>query len=283
MNRAWTTRVLACVLALGFGACDGGSSGTGITTAQGNVVSTISARRGDPERPTWLARSLRWLRFEGTANARTGVEDIGVRIEGTKLKTRTDERGQFTVRGPFAGPVGMIFELPEGGSARLVITVPRGGDLTLSNVRIDERTGIAFAESQHVRFAGLVASTDCARGTASFVSRRTPEDGRTYAVDFAAGAVRDSSGATLACAALAAGQPVDVEGEVRSDGRVEADRVEVDDEDARVSSPTNGTGDGGGERDRTGEDDGTSHEGGEGDGGGGSSGGSDGGVSGGEG
>jgi hypothetical protein len=250
MNPKSTGLVLAIVLAVGAAACDGGSSGTGITTAQGNVAGASSAHRGTPAsgRPTMLARVLGMLRFESEASARGSLEGIRVTIEGTSIETLTDAAGLFSLRGNFAGPVGMIFELPEGGSsARLVITVPRGGELTVTNVHVDTRSGQATADSQRVRFEGLVNGTNCSQQAATMVSRETPNDGNTYSVDLSSAVVRDSAGNTLDCANLTSGESADVDGDVGGDGQVDAHSVEVD--DGSGGDDGGGTGSGGGSGD----------------------------------
>ena len=244
MNRKSTGPVLALLLlAIGAAACDGGSSGTGITTAAlGNVASVSSARHAVPASrrpPTMLARVLGMLRFEREASALGPLEGIRVSIEGTSIETQTDAAGLFSLRGDFAGPVGMLLELPEGGSrARLLITVPRGGELIVTNVHVDARNGQATADSQHVRFGGLVNGTNCSQPAATMVSRETPNDGNTYTVDLGSASVRDRAGNPLGCANLTSGESVDVDGEVDSDGEVEARSVEVEE--------GSGGGDGGG-------------------------------------
>jgi hypothetical protein len=256
MNPKSTGLVLAIVLAVGAAACDGGSSGTGIsgtTTAQGNVAGISSARRATPasrQPPTMLARILGLLRLESEASALGSLEGIRVTIEGTSLETQTDAAGLFSLRGDFAGPVGMLFELPEGGaSARLVITVPRGGHVTLTNVQVDTQSGEAAADTQRVRFEGLVDGTNCSQQAATVVSRDTPNDGNTYSVDLASASVRDSAGNPIGCANLTSGDSVGVDGEVAGDGQVDANVVKVDNsgggEDSGAGS-TGGSGDGGG-------------------------------------
>ena len=148
-------------------------------------------------------------------------------IEGTRLGVLTDPQGQFGLSGDFAGPIGMVFEPPDGGRARLVVTVPRGGALTLSDIHLDGRTGRATVDDQRVRFDGLVDATDCGRSSARVVSRRSPDDGNHYTVRFVGTTVRDRSGAAVGCADLAPGAEVDVDGEVRREGEVEAESVEV--------------------------------------------------------
>jgi hypothetical protein len=96
--------------------------------------------------------SVRRARSRGRGVRSRNAGDIRISIEGTTLSTQTDAVGQFVVRGNFAGPATMVFDLPGGGQASLIVVVPRGGELTLSNVRIDARTGKATADSQRVRF-----------------------------------------------------------------------------------------------------------------------------------
>jgi hypothetical protein len=208
-------------------ACDGGSSGTGITTAQGNVSGAQSAlRRRKPT--TGLARLLRWPWLEAVASAKTGLEDIVVRVEGSSLETRTDSEGFFVLRGDFAGPVGFLFSVPDGSTARLVVTVPRGGEVTLDDVVIDARSGEASADRQQVQFSGLVRAIHCAQNSTRVVSQRSPGDGNSYVVDLSNAAIHDSSGRSLTCAELSSGQSVEVVGEVGEDGEIAAEDFSVD-------------------------------------------------------
>ncbi len=239
---------LATSLAIAIAGCDGGSSGTGISTAAlGNVTSLNTALRpaSGAARPTMIARLLGWLSPEREALARGALEDIGVSIEGTTLSTRTDGQGQFALRGDFAGPVGMVFDLPDGGRARLVIVVPRGGEVRVINVHLDERTSQATADNQHVRFGGVVNGTDCRRDAATMVSRETPTDGNTYTVLLGDAVVRDPDGNPVACGDLSAGQSTEVDGEVRSDGDVEAASVGVERESGDGGGTSGSSGDGG--------------------------------------
>lgn len=257
-RRMWLAPVCLLVLA----ACDGGSSGTGITVAQGNVASAATALRSAPRagrERSRLARVLDILRLEGEARARGPFEEIRVTIEGTSLSTESDAQGLFSLRGDFAGPVGMIFQLPDGGpSARLVITVPRGGEVTLTNVHVDAGAGQASADSQRVRFGGLVRDTDCSRQLATMVSRQTPNDGNAYRVDLDAASVRDNAGNGLGCEDLTAGDAVDVDGEVNDDGDIEADSVELDDRSGPSGGGTNGRESGAKSGSNSGEDGGRS-------------------------
>jgi hypothetical protein len=259
MNKAAYLIVLAVLL---VGCSDGGSSGTGITTASGNVSSVTSGltERSGP--------------FAG----------IRVTIANTTIASATDESGGFSLGGDFAGPVSMTFGLPDGSSASLTITVPRGGDVALTDVSVDGATGQATAKAQTVRFDGLVEQTTCSVGQALMVSRRTPNDGNKYTVDLRTASVRSATGSPLGCQNLSVGDAVDVRGAVRQEGEVEAESVDVENESheggdgeggGSTGSPAGDDGAGGGEsRERSG----TSDE----NGGSGTSG-KDGGTSGGEG
>jgi hypothetical protein len=177
-----------------------------------------------------IARLFGWLGPEREALARGPLEGIRVSIEGTALSTQTDLQGQFDLRGDFAGPVPMIFQLPDGGQASLVIVVPRGGELTLTNVHLDGRTGSATVDNQHVQFGGLVNGTNCSQSSTTMVSSATPTDGNTYTVLLDSATVKDQNGNSLACANLSAGQSTNVDGEVQVDGAVQAQSVEVEHE-----------------------------------------------------
>jgi hypothetical protein len=123
-----------------------------------------------------------------------------------------------------------------------VVTVPRGGDLTLTDVSVDGANGQASAAVQSVQFGGLVNTTTCAEQIAVMVSRRTPNDGNKYPVRLGAATVRDPAGNVLRCESLAAGDAVDVRGEVRHEGEVEAESVDVE---GHSNSGAGGGGDGG--------------------------------------
>jgi len=239
--RPWAFTAL---LGLGLAACDGGSSGTGITSAQGNVSSVATAQRAGPARrpATLLARVWRSLQWPAVANARAPFEDIRVTIEGTAIAVRTDPEGRFGLSGDFAGPVGIVFELSDGGSGRLVATVPRGGALTLTNVHIDGRSGQATVDDERVRFDGLIDGTDCDHDVATVVSGRSPADGNHYTVHFDTATVQDGSGVAVDCASLGPGSEIDVDGKVERDGEVEAESVEVRGKPEKSNTGTPGSG-----------------------------------------
>ena len=84
MKRTRIAFVLPVLLALA--ACDGGSRGSGITTAEGNVSSVQTALRAPSTAPTmgkmgWLAWLWRRSELEGRAEADAGVAGIRVLLE----------------------------------------------------------------------------------------------------------------------------------------------------------------------------------------------------------
>jgi hypothetical protein len=212
---------------------DGGSSGTGITSAQGNVATAQAWLRPSERTPSFLARLWEALPVRSrSAFARAGTEQIEVSIEGTSLQTRTDANGAFRLSGDFAGPIGLLFERPDDGLfARLVITIPAGGSLTLTNVRLEH--GRASVDGQRAAFDGILESTDCAKQIATVVSELRPRDGNRYRVHLSKTEVRDDQGAPLACEDLRPGQKIRVDGAVRDDGAFEADDVEVHEDNGK--------------------------------------------------
>jgi hypothetical protein len=237
--------ILGVVLCGCSASSDGGSSGTGLTSVTGNVVSaqTSSLRSGRPV--TWLARLRALLAVGGTAIAQNPVEDIRVSIEGTNVAGRTDANGFFRLEGDFAGPIGMRLERPDDAlSARLVIVVPNGGALTLSNVRINgAQVGV---DSERVTYDGVVLSTNCAANLADTVSSRRPDDGNVYRVHLGGASLQDVAGAPISCSNLRGNQVVRVDGAIRSDGDVDADEVKIDDDRSSESGGDDNSGPGGG-------------------------------------
>jgi hypothetical protein len=227
-------------------ASDGGSSGTGLTSVTGNVVSAQTASLPSPRPITWLARLRALLAVGGTAIAQNPVEGIRVSIEGTNIAGRTDANGLFQLDGDFAGPIGMRLERADDGlSARLVIVVPNGGALTLSNVRING--GQVVVDSQRVTFDGVVLSTDCPVNLAEMASRRSPDDGNIYRVHLTGASVQDVTGVPLACSALRSSQFVRVDATVRSDESLDAGEVEIEEDRSGGGGEGNSGPGGGGE------------------------------------
>src|SRR5262245_39167737 len=166
--------------------CDGGSRGSGITTAEGtveNIQTALLAPSRTP--PLWSWSTFRrWLTFEGRAEAQAGVAGIRVLIEGTSIEDETNAEGAFSLRGDFEGDVTIRFELPmTGATASLAINAPAGGILTLDRIHIDARSGQATPQSQTVRFDGVVTGIQCAASRLQLVSsQRSPTDTDVYDV-----------------------------------------------------------------------------------------------------
>jgi hypothetical protein len=212
--------VLSFILALA--GCDGGSRGSGITTAEGTVESIQLALLGPSHAPAlggW-ATFRRWMTLEGRAEAQAGVAGIRVLVEGTSIEDETNAEGAFSLRGNFQGDVVIRFELPMTGAiASIAVNVPAGGVLTLDRVHIDARSDQATAQRQGVVFDGLVAGTDCAGSTLQLVSSQArATDTDVYDVRLEGSSIRAANGSPLPCQALRVGDPVRLQGTVNDDG-----------------------------------------------------------------
>lgn len=220
----WKPSALLMLIAALGGCADGGSRGSGISVAQGNVGSVqMAATRRPASRgaaQAFLATLRDLLPIENTAVARNPVEEIHVTVEGTTVGSDTDANGFFSLRGRFEGPETLVFERSADGLlARLAINIPAGGTLTLSNVGIDQPSGRATAQSQGVDFEGLVQTADCPGQTVALVSsQRSPTESDSYAVDLTTSSFRDLEGNTVACDNLRAGEKLRVHGTVNADG-----------------------------------------------------------------
>jgi hypothetical protein len=212
---------LLLAFVLGLAGCDGGSRGSGITTAEGTVESIQTAILA-PSRTRPLggwATFRRWLTFEGRAEAQAGVAGIRVLIEGTFIEDETNAEGAFSLRGDFEGDVTIRFELPTTGATSIAINAPAGGVLTLDRIHIDARTGQATPQSQTVRFDGVVTSIQCAASMLQLVSsQRSQTDTDVYDVSLEGSSIRDANGLPLPCEALRSGDHVRLQGTVNDDG-----------------------------------------------------------------
>ncbi|HZR81157.1 MAG TPA: hypothetical protein VFD92_08665 [Candidatus Binatia bacterium] len=185
---------LALVLAVFCLGCDGGSSGTGITTAEGIVASVDPATDGS-------------------------LAGIRVAVEGTDIAGTTDENGFFRVQGDYDSEVTFLFtRASDQVSARLSVNVPAGGTLTMEAVRIDAARGVAVAERQDVAFDAIIAGIDCAHDLLSLVSQQKPNDGDEYIVDLPTAQIHDPAGNEIACGALETGTRAYATANVYPDG-----------------------------------------------------------------
>jgi hypothetical protein len=184
--------LLACWL-IGVASCasDGGQRGTGITVAEGNVVSAEMAA-------------------------------IDVSVEGTDLHTTTDADGRFSLRGDFAGDTAIRFAVPRTGvSARLPVNAPAGGFLSLRDVTLDTATGTAHAAATEVAFEGSVVDLACVENRIGLVSvHRAADDTDTYVVTLDDSTLHDGHGQTISCTELRPGDDLDVRGFFAADGTI---------------------------------------------------------------
>jgi hypothetical protein len=229
-RRRWIgVGLLLCTFALTSCAGGGGSTGTGITTAQGNISGAQTALLDAPRRAgSWLAKALSFIRPLRAVEAASGVENVTVRVAGTNLSSVSDANGAFSLKGDFGGPITLTFERQGSGRlVRLAIDIPTGGTLTLNDVELDERSGEASAAARNLDFDGVVTASNCPTGTIDMVSEVTPDDGNHYPVNVQSATLRDSTGQPIQCGDLASGDVLSVQGQVRDDGSVdcrEADR-----------------------------------------------------------
>ncbi len=211
--RTMKRALLALAMLLASCASDGGSSGTGITSVEGNVV----AVQRDGAMTSAAASGL--STFAG----------IQVIVEESHAAAETDAAGRFVVRGKFDGRVTLRFERRvDGLGAHMTIVVPRGGTLTLHDVEIDVAADAAVAADRHAVFDARVSGADCDAGTLSLLSIGDDESGYRYEVDLASAFVHDGDGTAVACGAVRAGERVHVEARARPDDTFGNADVEVE-------------------------------------------------------
>jgi hypothetical protein len=207
---SWRPAVLLPLIFALTACAEGGSRGSGISTAVlGNVQAVQAA----------------------VARGRTAVEGIRVTVEGTGAHDQTDANGNFTVQGGFEGLIGLVFELPGGGGeARITLNVPAAGRLTLNNVIIDAQSGEASAETLDVDFEGIIDGVYCHSLTMALMSsHETSADADLYTLQLDTSTVRDSQGNTVACADIPEGALATVEGMVNPDGTFGDATVQLED------------------------------------------------------
>jgi hypothetical protein len=194
-------------------ASDGGSSGTGITSIEGNVAGV--QRDG----ATTAAAAV------GTSSV-AGIEVI---VEQTQAAAATDAAGRFVVRGNFEGRVTLRFQrATDALIAHMTIAVPRGGTLTLHDVQIHVDADAAVAANRYGVFDARVTAADCGAGTLLLVSVGADESGYVYEVDLGSAFVHDADGTAIECGAVRAGERVHVEASARPDGTFGNADVEVE-------------------------------------------------------
>jgi len=205
------------VMLLASCATDGGSSGTGITSVEGNVA-TIQ-RDG-----AMMAAALM-----AAPTPTTNLAGITVTVEGTSAAAETDAGGRFVVRGTFEGRSTLRFaRAADAVTAQMTVAVPLGGTMTLHDVQLDVAAETAVADNRHAVFDALVQETDCAGHTLSLVSVSHEEGGYVYMVDLSTTFLHDGSGTAVDCAQLRAADRVHVEATSQLDGSFTNADVEVE-------------------------------------------------------
>jgi hypothetical protein len=194
MNR-WRAFAACWLLVLASCASDGGQRGTGITAVAGNVASVQGDTTG-------------------------GVGGIEVSIEGTELRTTTDANGSFALTGAFGGDTALHFDRAVV-SARLAVSAPAGGRIDVRDVVLDAATGSAAPGAVDVAFEGRIEALACDVGRVTCSSvHGGDDDDDTYDVTLNGSTLHDADGNALACADLATGDRLDVDGAFVADGAI---------------------------------------------------------------
>jgi hypothetical protein len=215
-------------LGLMLGSCDGGSSGTGITTiTEGNVASVVtSATASSPARTGMAARAA----GDTTAATSDTLAGIMVSVDGTDVHDETDANGAFRLSGDYESEVTIRFSrAADDIEASVAVNVPAGGTLGLNDVTLDAASGSATPGSQSVFFAGTITGIDCTVGVLALVSQQRPDDGDSYTVELASSAIVDQAGRPVACSALATGDDATVSGAVNPNGTFGDATIVLDD------------------------------------------------------
>lgn len=215
-------------LGLMLGSCDGGSSGTGITTiTEGNVARVVSSAAASSTGRTSMAPPPA---RDATAAASDTLAGITVSVDGTGVHDQTDANGAFRLRGDYESEVTIRFtRAADDVDASVAVNVPAGGTLGLNDVTLDAATGTATPGSQSVLFAGTITGIDCAAGALQLVSQQRPDDGDSYVVELASSSIVDPAGQTVPCSALAIGDDATVSGSVRPGGTFGDATIVLDD------------------------------------------------------
>lgn len=198
------------------GGIDGGSSGTGITTAEGNVVNVVASAAAHAAAVESMAGAAM---AQSPAAAGTGdLAGIDVAVEGTSLDATTDGSGAFSLRGPLPGVFTLVFSRPGGETlGRITVTIPGGGTLNLHDVSLDVATQSATAVRQDAVFQCTIAGADCPGGTMSFVNLGAPYEQGEYVLALAGSSLENADGSPLACQDLVAGHDASVQGQAFPD------------------------------------------------------------------
>ncbi len=205
--------LLPLLFALASCASEGGSRGSGISTAiAGNVASiqTAAASGAAVAATSWFG-SLRALAPGAeVATAATALEGIHVSVEGSNAASDTDPDGRFAVSGDFEGLVSLVFERPSDGLvARMALNVPAAGRLTLSDVHIDALRQTATAETQTADFDAVITGVNCGGLTLTMRSvQQDTNDQDRYTLHIDTSALQDARGNPVTCGDLRSGQQV---------------------------------------------------------------------------
>ena len=176
---------------------------------------------------------MRWLASlvdprPHSAHAAPALDGIRVHVEGFDPVVETGPDGSFILNGGFAGPSVVRFEREEDAiDDSMAVNVPKGGILSLRDVRFDAGEAVAAAAAQGLSFDGVIAEKDCLERRMLAASRFAPR-GERYVIELDGGSINDESGKRVYCIEVHPGDDAHVEGIVRPNGSVGDSDVIID-------------------------------------------------------
>lgn len=205
--------LLPLLFALASCTSEGGSRGSGISTAiAGNVASvqTAAASRAPEAATSWFGPLRALAPGAEVARAATALEGIHVSVEGSNAASDTDADGRFAVSGDFEGLVSLVFERASDGLvARMPLNVPAAGRLTLGDVHIDAQRQAATAGTQTADFAAVITGVNCGGLTLTMRSvQQDTNDLDRYTLHIDTSVLQDARGNSLTCDDFRSGQQV---------------------------------------------------------------------------
>jgi hypothetical protein len=188
-----------------------------VSTVNGNV-SQVEASSGGAA-----------ARAAGPERAAAGIAGIRVHlIEVPGVEATTNEDGEFTLSGGFAGPITLQFDAPQRMPANLALDVPAGATIVLQDIVLRG----PVAEPQAIRqrgFVGAIAARPVchADGTGALLVHDEARRPNRFPIQITADTdiFRRGSAIPLTCGALTREQRVAIDAEVRPDRSIVAQTI----------------------------------------------------------
>jgi hypothetical protein len=204
MMARWVTCLAFTAIFVGC-AADGGPTGTGISTINGNVIAVESST--GTTQPTTTAVQV-------TIDEVPGIEDT------------TNADGEFELNGAFSGLL-MVRFTALGVSVAQPLDVPAGSTIVLEDIAIGPGA-IRVRAARQLGFFGTVALVDCVAGDL-LVDDRAPLRNQFLVRVVPDTILVDGDGNSVPCSALKTGEPVAIEGVIRlAERTIQAIVVTVD-------------------------------------------------------